>query len=344
MFIRIVFGWRYFKLKSFTPTELGLPNPKESNFAIELRQGYFHLFYIPFLSIGQKWNIRKGGKLYETPAPVMEHIHQRRVSARTPWYTFAGPILIVAGFAIYGFNEKIDSIRADKRMETNFEAKAARLTEQLAKTDDHDYYWLKDMGASGSIVLLKVAEVKGDDITCSMLTTGLSDYEITPLKMQYLFALKGSAAEKITLSRQKMLAAIPRKYQDANKGTDVLGNGRLYTAGEIYHLDGPMLVDRNLGYMSRTNIRIDILNLGWPGTLTKITNLSGGYKWTNQVPHIIPSSQNDYDYNGQFHLIGSLETTDRKYKVELTIVDSLQKEHKYIVEGEGFANSVKQIN
>jgi hypothetical protein len=340
--MRIVFGWNHFKLKSYNPAQLGFPDPTDTNISIELRQGYFHFFYIPFFSIGKKWNIRKGGKLYEVPATALEHIRRQSVSAKTPWYTFAGPILIVAGLAIYGFSEQVEAVKADHNRENSFETKAAVLTQQLAKTDDHDYYRLTEKTVSGSNVLLKVTQVKDSNITFSMLTTGLSDYELSPMKMQYLFALKGDAAEKVTISKQKMLASIPRKYQEADKGTDLLDNGRLFTTREIYHLDGPLLVDRHTGFENRTNLSLDFLNQGWPGTLTKITNLSGDYKWTNHLPQVIATAQNDYDYNGQFHLNGTVQTSERKYKVELTMLDSLQKEHKYVVEGQGFSSTVTQ--
>ena len=340
--MRIVFGWNHFKLKSYTPVELGLPQPTDTNFSIELRQGYFHFFYIPFFSIGQRWSIRKGGKLYDLSATALEHIRRQSVSAKTPWYTFAGPILIVAGLAIYGFSEHVNTIRADHNRENSFETKASLLTEQLVKTDDHDYYWLTEKAVSGSNVLLKVTQVKDSMITCSMLTTGLNDYELSPMKIQYLFAMKGDAAEKVTISKQKMLASIPRKYEYADKGADVLGNGRLFTTREIYHLDGPMLVDRHTGFVSHANLSLDFVNLGWPGTLTKITNLSGDYKWTNHLPQVIASAKNEYDYDGQIHLNGTVVTNERRYKVELTMLDSLQKEHKYVVEGQGFSSTVRQ--
>lgn len=341
--MRIVFGWNSFKIKSFSPFELGLSKTIENDFSIELRQSYFHFFWIPFFGIGKKWTIRKGGKLYEVPAVYKDHIRQQQLPARTPWYTFAGPLLIVAGFIIYGINQQVEGIQSARYRKNSYENKVASLTEQLAHINNHDYYWLQEKGASGSNVLLKVNEVKGNDIVFSMLTTGLSDYELSPLKMQYLFDMKGDAAEKISISKQKMQSAISLRYEDADKGADVLGDGRRFLTRDIYHLDGPLLADRGTGGMSNASLSIDILNRGWPGTLTKITNLSGGYKWTNDLPQEIGSAQNDYDYGGQFHLRGTNETSDRKYKVELTMLDSLQKEHKYIVEGEGFRKTVKQV-
>jgi hypothetical protein len=236
--MRIVFGWNHFKLRSYSLPDLGIPDT-DRNLSIELRQRYFHLFWIPFFAIGQTWAVRKNGKLYELPAALKSTIRQTQRPARTPWYTFAGPLLILAGCCVYSFNEKVDAIRYAARTKNNYEIKAAALTGQLAKTDSNDYFWLQEKGASGSSVLLKVNEVKGDDITFSMLSTGLSDYELSPMKMQYLFTMKGDGVEKVTISKQKMLSAIPAKYEDAGKAADILGNGRLFTIREIYHLDNP---------------------------------------------------------------------------------------------------------
>ena len=339
--MRIVFGWNHFMVKSYTPAELGLPKSSDSPYSIELRQKYFHFFWIPFFAIGQKWTLRKSGKLFEVPTAMMGHIHQRKIAARTPWYTFAGPLLILAGIGIYGFSEKMDDVRRENYLKTSYENKAATLAQQLNEADNHDYFWLQ--GRDGSNVLLKATQVKGDAITASMITTGLSDYEINPMKIQYLFSMKGDAAEQVVVGRQRMLSSIQLKYADAGKTSDILGNGSQYKVKEIYHLDGPLMTSRGTGGWSNNSIRLEFLNFGWPGYVTKITNLSGDYTWTNTLPQPVGTAKTDYDWKGTFALQGTHTGSELRYKVEITMVDTLQKEHKYIVEGQEMDRTIKQI-
>jgi hypothetical protein len=344
--MRIVFGWNSFKIKTFTPFELGLSKTVDNDFSIELRQSYFHFFWIPFFGIGKKWTIRKDGALYEMPAVYKDHVRTQQLPLKTPWYTFAGPLLIIAGFIFYGFSEKLEDMRHAKYQEGQFEKKTASLNEHFAKTDIHDYYLLQEKsdGAGNKNVLLKVNDIKGNDIAFSTLTTGLEDYDLKPMKICYLFDMKGDGVEKVTINKQKMATALNRKFGDGSKGTDLLGDGRLFIVKEIYHLDGPMLTDRGTGGTTPNSVSMDLINYGWPGTLTKITNLEGSYSWTNELPKEIGSSKNDYDYKGQLHLSGINKTNDdTKYKVELTMVDSLQKEHKYLVEGQQLDKTVRQL-
>ena len=343
--MRIVFGWNNFKIKSFTPFELGLSKTIDTDFSIEVRQSYFHFFWIPFFGIGKKWTIRKNGNLYELPAVYKDHVSQLHVPVKTPWYTYAGPLLIIAGFIIYSLNEKMDHLRYARIAKSNFEEKVAALNNHFVKTDNHDYYWLQEKNTPGDNknVLLKVNEVKGNDIQFAVLTTGLSEYELSPLKIEYLFHIKGDGAEKVTVSKQKMAAAVNRNYGDADKGVDLFGDGRTFIAKDIYHLDGPLLVDGGSSGYSDHTISFDISNRGWPGKLTKITNLEGNFTWTNELPLQVSTASGRYDSKGQIALHGVANGNDQKYKLELIMLDSLEKEHKYIVQGEHFDRTITQL-
>ncbi|MCX6182141.1 MAG: hypothetical protein NT150_09465 [Bacteroidetes bacterium] len=57
--MKIIFGTGSFKLVRNKPSELGLPFDLDKEMTIEKRQRYFHLFWIPFFSIGQIWVFKK---------------------------------------------------------------------------------------------------------------------------------------------------------------------------------------------------------------------------------------------------------------------------------------------
>jgi len=94
----IVFGYNNFRIKSFSPEEAGLPASEDENISFEVRQRYFHLFWIPFFPIGKIWGLKKGEseELYNIPHNI-EIIVKENVSVSTPWYSFA--LFFVAFFA-----------------------------------------------------------------------------------------------------------------------------------------------------------------------------------------------------------------------------------------------------
>src|SRR5690349_9358749 len=103
--MRIVFGWNTFKIRSFSLPELGIK--EEPGISIEARQKYFHLFWIPFFSMGRKWAVRKGGQLYELPQSLETLVKTSSATSavKTPFYTYAGPLLIAAGVIFYQIND-----------------------------------------------------------------------------------------------------------------------------------------------------------------------------------------------------------------------------------------------
>ena len=69
--MRIVFGHNNFLIKSYTPAELGIPpSDKLNGIVFEVRQHYFHLFWIPFFGIGKIYVIRRTGDsgMYQMPS------------------------------------------------------------------------------------------------------------------------------------------------------------------------------------------------------------------------------------------------------------------------------------
>jgi hypothetical protein len=97
----LVYGWNSFKLNSYEPTQLGIPTHPSDQFTIEHRQAYFHLFWIPFFSLGKRWVIRKDGKMYvmaDAFKPIVEQIPNKK---GTPWYTFTGLLLGLAAIIFF---------------------------------------------------------------------------------------------------------------------------------------------------------------------------------------------------------------------------------------------------
>lgn len=239
--MRIVLGYRSFRLKTFSPAQLEIPNPEKSGIYFELRQMYAHLFYIPFFSLGQKWVIYKDGRMYEVPLSIQKHIDQRAISARTPWWTFIGVIIVVVGLFGYGVQQRADFFRVYRASPVvnvrQAQSDAMQAIESLATVRKYDCYWLKNRYEHSTNVLLEVQSVKGDSMTCSMIMNYIPEDSLTPEKISQLFAAEGKKAEKITVSKIVMKEAISNKCKMSDQGTDVLDDGRWYVFFRKMHLD-----------------------------------------------------------------------------------------------------------
>ncbi len=112
----IVFGHNNFRIKSITPAQLGLTDESWSGITFEIRQRYFHLFWIPFFSIGKLYGIKKPGddSLYEMPAEIKQVI-ESNFKVGTPWYTFFLLWAALAGGAVAGIGGVISDYQNKER-------------------------------------------------------------------------------------------------------------------------------------------------------------------------------------------------------------------------------------
>ena len=96
--MKIIYGINSFLLKKIRLTYFGKLEDDKHDLTIEIRQFYFHLFFIPFFGIGKNNFLRKEGELCSLPEEYEMQVQDIRKNVKTPWYTFAGLILL---FVIY---------------------------------------------------------------------------------------------------------------------------------------------------------------------------------------------------------------------------------------------------
>ena len=115
-----IFGKNNFRIKSYTPFELGVSKNPNQGFNIEIRQNYFHILGIPFFDVGITWHIRKGPTLTPMPEPYRQQIDASKFRATTPWRTFTGPILIMLCLVAYNVNDILERRQSNQQaMENN---------------------------------------------------------------------------------------------------------------------------------------------------------------------------------------------------------------------------------
>jgi hypothetical protein len=213
--MRIVFGWNHFKIKSFDPYELGLSQKTDSNFRIEIRQSYFHLFWIPFFGLGKKWAIRKDNQLYEMPAVLKDAIKGRNdLQVKSPWYTFTGPLLIVAVLLGVMISEKVDAFRSIQWAKADFSTKQEDIHARFRKPSPDDYYKL--VAADG--YTSKYAQVTGIDKKNIQLTyiNRTDVYLSNPAEIANAFVKYANETETISIGRGDSTKIIASDYNARN--------------------------------------------------------------------------------------------------------------------------------
>lgn len=105
----IVFGHNNFKIKSYTIDQVGSEFDEGwEGVRFEVRQRYFHLFWIPFFPIGKLFAVRKPGDdgKYEMPVQFQQTIESKYGhELKTPWYSwFLFLLAAVVGIGALGVN------------------------------------------------------------------------------------------------------------------------------------------------------------------------------------------------------------------------------------------------
>ncbi|MDZ7877013.1 MAG: hypothetical protein U5L45_05050 [Saprospiraceae bacterium] len=135
-----IFGKNTFRIKSYTPFELGLSKNPNQGFTIEIRQNYFHLLGLPCFDMGITWHIRKGPTLSLMPEPYRQQIDTSKLRVSTPWRTFTLPILIMVCLVAYNAN-MVREKRQNTQQTTENEAKnKKKLENQKPFISDNSSY------------------------------------------------------------------------------------------------------------------------------------------------------------------------------------------------------------
>jgi hypothetical protein len=155
----ILFGWYSFLLKAYMLEELGIKvDDPTQHMQVEVRQRCFHLFWVPFFSLGKIYAFRKDGKLYNL-TPELEATLRKHTVHKTPWYTYIGFILVFFGFIFYNANEKYEAYRSRKSLEELRAAKREILTNPIIG----DEYTMGTDKISNTFYA-RVADLKSDSV------------------------------------------------------------------------------------------------------------------------------------------------------------------------------------
>ncbi|OQP50256.1 hypothetical protein [Niastella populi] len=338
--MRIVFGWNSLKVRSFTLDELGIMKNLEPGTELEVRQAYFHLFWIPFFGLGKRWIVRKGDKMYEMPAEIKALARNSLTNVKTPWYTFTGPILIVAGLIIFSIATKVERMQDHKRSVARFNEEAKALDEKLHHLTTNDFITVEKMDGINSYELyLKVEDINGDDIAVTPVIC-TSD---KPMIVENEYTKHAGTLPSVKMSYKNLLSAFPKEYDSSRgaaamrQGTSLLNDGENYVVKDVVRHFKP-IVKVNFANFYTGTINIRCYNEGWPATITEMKNLVGNIDWSQMINTDMPGRQSNY--SSQYTLDGTNYKRGEPYKFVMTLKDTTGHSYKYEFENKGSNNVV----
>lgn len=340
----IVFGWNNFKIKSYTPYELGLTNNQNTDFTIEVRQSYFHLFWIPFFGLGKKWAIRKNDQLYELPQVYEHAIEAAKPAVKTPWYTFLGPILLVCtgiGFLAY---QEIDDYQSKQYAIKQHEKNTAALTAKLNTLNTRDFITLHASNYADKDVFLKVEDAGKDTLTVTPLEIETKKYRLGEMEIENYYTQNQSHLPSVKLPRKTIMGAYPITYEQTFAPypalTDVFGNGKKYTVTNVVRHFGPIIEDRRSGGYGPDMLFMEFVNKGWAATVTDIKTLEGNLDWSENINKEIKEST---DYETTFSLRTKNYKPGAPYKFLMTLKDREGNSIKYEIAGTNLDKTIRII-
>ena len=337
--MKIFFGSRDFKIKEIHPNELGLIDDRD--YHIEIRQKYFHIYWIPFFGLGKIWGIRRNGELYELPVEYIHEIKRRNIKVRSPWYTYALPILVLVGLLVFVSVEKVEDYQFEKRQRNLFVENLPKLDAKIENAKANEYFDLSEVDQirAGFHMNLKVEKVYDDKILFTIIPEFLIDS--SGLELEDCYLQNKTQLDTISILKSDLKKSFERDYDQSKnytfKGRDLLKSGKLYSLYRIEEGFQPKL-NSSILFKDYSKIQIQVENTGSGFTILSIKNTENTVPWDIKLPLKIKSGNKN---NPSIFILSNKKQKDFSfyghdiYKADFEIVDGFGIKHDYKLSGDG---------
>jgi hypothetical protein len=343
--MRIVFGWNSFLLGRFSPIDLGIYQIEAAGYNFELRQRYFHIFFIPFFSLGKMWVIRKEGRLLAVPPELKLQIEASAIRRKTPWYTFVGLLLtavISLGFFISNLNE---SRKYHESVIAGFNKGTAVLEEKLRHLTTQDIITAQEIDEQGqdNILYLKVEDINGD----SILITPVESKSTVLLDIEDEYYRYVNSTPSVKISYKQLASTYPKVFDSSqttayrNMAKDLLGDGKKYVIRDVVRHFRPKVIDGYTGSYE-SDISLRFYSGGRAAVIADVKTLEGTIDWSQNISKPIPENRSSGD-GPPFFLFGKNYRPGEAYKFVITLKDTMAQTVKYEVEGQDSYRTVREL-
>lgn len=212
----IIFGLRHFLIRSFTAHQLGIYDDEYKNYRFEKRQQYFHIFFIPVLSLGSVWRVRKpDNKLYHVPESLQSKL--KNVARGKWWRLFAANLGIemILFFGIcYMAIDVAEYYYTVERRKERFPEEIAEIEAVINNPTTEDFFdmTIYTSNSPGNWNYLRRGYYKIDSITETQLLLGSSDSSI--FHTANIIEHYDTTRSTIWVDRMQLKNTIDRKFDD----------------------------------------------------------------------------------------------------------------------------------
>ncbi|MFB9076836.1 hypothetical protein ACFFLS_23520 [Flavobacterium procerum] len=339
----IIYGHNHFKIKEIHPSELGLI---DDDYHIEIRQKYFHIYWIPFFGLGKIWTIRRNGELYDLPEVYVQEIKKNNIKIRSPWYTYSLPLILLVGFLIFTGVEKFKDHQHEKLDMQYFTRDVQALYEEIEHVKSNEFITLENTEKtdSESTMYLKVEKVYADKILFTLIPGFFLEGSKTDLEECY--NANKANLDTITISKKDLKSAVNNDYEAYRnykyKGQTILNSNNPYRLSKIEKKFEPK-IDVGQTFIDYKTIKIMLTNSSVGFKIVSIKNITNSIPWNTKLPLEVKAGTHS---NPSFFMLENTEDEkfsfygNQKYSAELKIVDDNGIEYSYFLNGEGNTNTI----
>lgn len=226
----IIYGWNSFLIRTFSAFELGLTTDFSNDFNVEVRQKYFHLFWIPFFSLGKIWCVRKGGELYDLNDESKMLIKTANVEAKTPFYTYSGLIAVALLFVFSNIQGTTKSNDYSSMVSQIEQEKMTELPKRLAMLTENSFIIVSNGATFSEYSVCKVDKMKNGTVTLLKLD-GFSNANMPSInEVTTDFNNTVELSVEVTTTSDNLKKAIGATY-------DLFDDGQKYSIHHVYNFD-----------------------------------------------------------------------------------------------------------
>lgn len=263
----IVYGHNHFLIRKVKPEEIGIHSPEFKGLSFELRQQYYHLYFIPTIPKGCEWLLRQNNELYHVSKEIETKLEARFPSS-VNWKAFALPILLLIGFALFFITDKFQRNEYRKNDMAKNQENIVLIKSQIKNLDKFSYLvfnvkYDQEIYKISSITKdsLEVIEYKKPLPNAEQFIYNARDFQAD---FKYLIISQSTPERKIWISKEDLTKVIKNDYDKKSKYIRALNEHESMQLESIIKYDtGEFIVNTNeeaksIYYFELQNIGLDV--------------------------------------------------------------------------------------
>jgi uncharacterized RDD family membrane protein YckC len=241
------------------------------------------------------------------------------------------PIALIMLYIANLLKAGLEDYKREQETVVKKEVQKTDVSKQLGKLNTNDFLTLmyNDDYSDKARLFLKVEQVRNGSISFSKLYPGENQINTQPA-LEQLYLKEKDTLKSISLTPGQIIKAFRGENDYSVKTIGLNIDGEAYAITEIKHCFGPNVKLVQASIRERW-LSLQLKNAGWNASLVSATTIEGNVQLLNHLPSALPTTGK---YNS-YTISASIEESDKDFKINLIIADSLGRNQTYQVSGNG---------